>query len=478
MRCLALAQVWRDIGGHALFVMADATDAIRERLREEGCEIVELQAEAGSLDDAKQTVSLAKTNDAAWLVADGYHFGEEYQQVLKAAGLKVLFIDDYGHAQHYSTDFVLNQNAGAQQTLYVSREKSTQLLLGSRFAMLRREFAAWRGWKREITETAHQVLVTMGGSDPENVTQRMIEAILSLPHLRATVVVGGSNPHLRELRGTVGSRNSNIQILENVANMPELMARADVAVSAAGSTSWEMAFLGLPALLLVLADNQSGVAEELSRRGVVVNLGCSSNISASVVASQLSRLASSAAVRKEMSERGSRLVDGRGAERVVAKLRADSLSLRLVREEDRELLWQWANDPEARSSSFSPESIPWEQHVAWFEARSRDDNCRIFIALDGSDQALGQIRFERFKAGEADVDIAIDSRFRGLGYGSRLIELAADRISDEWNLKSLHAFVKPENASSAKAFEKAGFVRTETVTVKGQPAIHYVRTAK
>jgi len=320
MRCLALAQAWQDAGGGAVFAIAQATPAVEDRLRRENMEVVRLKADPGSADDAQETAALAMREHAAWVVVDGYCFGANYQATLKAAALKVLFIDDNGHAQHYSADLVLNQNAHAGERFYPSRDPSTRLLLGPRFALLRREFIEWRGWKREIPPLARNVLVTMGGSDPDNVTERVVQAILGEPTLRATVVVGGSNPHLPKLRELVAGGPRDVQLMENVTNMPELMANSDVAISGAGTTSLEMCFLGLPALLIVLASNQRPAAEELNHRGAAIHVGGSAEIQPSTLSAHLTRLVNSRDARKAISERGRELVDGRGAERVTANL--------------------------------------------------------------------------------------------------------------------------------------------------------------
>ncbi len=448
MRCLALAQAWCDTGGHATFAMAETTPAAEERLRSEGFEVVRVAFRVGSVNDAEETERLAHEYSVSWVVVDGYEFGAEYQAGLKSRGLKLLFVDDNGHAGHYSADVVLNQNAHASDALYPSRDASTRLLLGPRFAMLRREFTSWRGWNREIPAVASRVLVTMG------------------------------NPHWASLREFANRSCGAVQLVENASNMPELIANADVAVAGAGTTSWEMCFLGLPALLMVLADNQESVADELGKQGIMVDLGRGSNVSHRTIAAQLRRLAGSPKVRREMSERGRALVDGRGAERVLSALNRDSLSFRLAEDGDCKLLWEWANDPVVRASSFSSGSIPWEDHVTWFRKKLKDRDCRILVALDATSAPAGQMRFDKCAANEADIDITLDGRLRGLGYASCLIDLGASWAFAEWGLTRLNAFVKPQNVASAKGFEKAGFKRMDTVTVKGQTATHYVRTAE
>ena len=474
MRCLALAQAWRDAGGHAIFMMADATPAVEERLRNEGLEVARAAVRVGSAADAEETAQLANKHGASWVVVDGYEFGAEYQASLKSRGLKVLFIDDNGHAGHYSADLVLNQNAHAREAFYLSRDASTRLLLGPRFAMLRREFTSWRGWNREIPAVARRVLVTMGGSDPDNVTERVVRAILAEPSLKATVVVGGSNPHLPKLRELVTGAQRDVQLVENVTNMPELMANSDLAVSGAGTTSLEMCFLGLPALLIVLADNQRPAAEELNRRGAAINLGEGAEIRPSTLSPCLTRLVSSQGTREAMSERGRELVDGHGAERVVRALRTSALQIRCATTADCKLLWELANDPVVRASAFSPASIPWEDHVAWFESKRQTATCHILIG-EAQGAVAGQVRVDERPNGQGEIDVSVAREFRGEGAGGRLIDLAVRELFASTAMSRIHAYILPQNIASQRAFENAGFQKAGEEQVKGHRALHYVR---
>ncbi len=322
MRCLALAQSWQDTGGQAIFAMVNCTSPLKERLRAEGFETAAVDSKVGSATDAEETARLAHQRGAPWIAVDGYEFGTQYQVALKSCGLKVLFLDDNGHAKHYSADIVLNQNIHASAALYPNREASTRLLLGTRFAMLRRDFTAWRDWKRETPAAVRKVLITMGGADPNNVTERVLRVILTQFELEVTVVVGYNNPHLSDLRGVSGKLSGPVRFVENATNMPELIASADVAVAAAGTTSLEMCFLGLPAILFVLADHQRAVAEELNRRGAAIHFVAHANAVDSVLAECFGHLIVSPEKRSATSKIGRTLVDGLGASRVVEQLLA------------------------------------------------------------------------------------------------------------------------------------------------------------
>jgi len=475
MRCLALAQAWQDAGGRAVFAMAETTPAIQARLAAESCEVLAVSCAAGTADDAQLTVALARERQAEWVVVDGYQFTADYQRALKAAGFKILFLDDYGHARHYSADLVLNQNVCASEALYADREPGIRLLLGPRYSLLRREFAAWRDWKREVSPQGRRVLVTMGGSDPENLTARVFEALgLIKLDVEAIVVLGGSRPHAELPKRQSVQREKKISVLSDVTNIAEIMAWADVAVSSAGTTCWELCLLALPALLVDVAENQTAVARELGRLNCAIHLGGPRDFTAEQLADQLESLLKSGETRRAVSVSCRELVDGRGALRVASAMRA-GLRLRPAREDDSRLLWDWANDPQVRGTAFSSAPIPWEQHQAWFASKMKDPDCRILVAEDEQGKAVGQFRVDWRSDRDGEIDVSVSSAFRGAGYGSLLIELGVSTVFAERGDR-LHAFVKSENQASRRAFERAGFASLGEESVQGQRAIHYIRT--
>ena len=477
MRCLALGQAWQDVGGDVVFVMSSKNAWIEARLRVGKTRVEIISAEAGSAEDALATIAKAEVLDASWIVADGYQFNSEYQETLKSSNREVLWIDDYGHAAPYCADIVLNQNIYASEQLYEDREASTRLLLGTRYALLRREFRKWRGSKREIPKKARKILVTLGGGDPDNVTLKVIEGIERLHRegLEVRVLVGAANTHLDALRQTCGDASKNMEILSGVNDMPGLMAWANMAVSAGGSTCWEMAFMGLPNVIVVLADNQRLIAECLDKMGASIDLGWHESVSAESVTKTLASILDLQQQRIDMSEKGRNLVDGEGAERLCMILKGTKLRLRLVRDEDCRRLWEWANDPQVRSASYSTEIISWEDHVKWFDGVTSHPDCRIWIALDSKDQPVGQIRFEASGSREAKVGMSIDREYRELGYGSVVIDLGAQAMFAKTATQLLHAYIRQGNEASIRAFERSGFVEQGLETVSGVESHHYIR---
>lgn len=334
MRCLALAQSYKDRGGQAVFAVASLKPALEEGLRVEGLEFHFLDSNEnpsgkesieefiGSSNDAAQTAQLAKQVGALWIVADGYQFKAKYQKSIKDANFWLLLLDDVGHSEHYFADLVLNQNISADADLYWNRESHTRLLLGNSYTLLRREFQKWRGWERQIPPVAHKILVTLGGADVGNVTLQVLQAFESLKNeaFEIRVVIGAANPYVQELRfvaNALGPRLS-IQFVENAMDMAELMAWADLAISAAGSTLWEMAFMGLPNLLFVTAANQKASARILQEKGVATILNTHEKLYSAEISGSIRDFANNFNLRQAISQKCKVLVDGEGVMRVLA----------------------------------------------------------------------------------------------------------------------------------------------------------------
>ena len=323
MRCLALAQAWKDDGGQVVFITACQGESLLQRLREEKFDIHVLGHSHPDSTDWDCTKNILAAYPSAWVVLDGYHFDEVYHQRVKEAEHRLLVIDDRAHLKHYYADILLNQNLHAEQLRY-SCEPYTRLLLGTHYVLLRGEFLGWKDWRRDIPEVAGRVLVTLGGGDPENHTLKVIQALgkIDVPGLEASVVVGASNPHADVLEAAIGQSHIPIRLIRNAENMPELMAWADVAVSAAGSTVWELMFMGMPAILISVADNQKRIAERAEDSSAAIHVNHRSAGWYENTADALQSLILDAKMRSTFSYEGRSLVDGLGRTRVIEAIRA------------------------------------------------------------------------------------------------------------------------------------------------------------
>ena len=175
MRCLALAQAWKKQGGKVTFISSCESESLRNRITDEGFELVLIKESYPDPADFEITLSTINNSNSnnSWVVLDGYHFDADYQQSIKNNGNPLLVIDDLGHLDNYVADIILNQNINAEDLNY-SCETDTKLLLGTNFVLLRDEFLTYNNLKRKIPEVANKILVTMGGNDKENISFRKL----------------------------------------------------------------------------------------------------------------------------------------------------------------------------------------------------------------------------------------------------------------------------------------------------------------
>ena len=477
MRCLALGQAWKDAGGEVIFITTCQNEGLLQRLGQEGFTLHALAAPHPDLADWDSTMGIINTHPHAWLVLDGYHFDEVYQQRVKEAGHRLLVIDDMAHLKHYYADIILNQNLGSEKLCY-SGEPDTCLLLGSRYVLLRREFFKWREWQREIPEVAQRVLVTLGGSDPDNITLKVIQALqkVDIPDLEATVVIGASNPHADTLETAVRKSKVPIGLICDTKNMPELMAQADVAISTAGITIWELLFLGTPSLIVILTDNQCYPAEQIDSQGAGKTMGWVESLSVEPLAREITSLLKDYDLRAKIRKNAKQIVDGRGSQRVLTFMQqkvGHKLKLRPVTLADYRLLWEWANDPLVRAVSFSSKPISWEDHVKWFGTQLSNLRCYYYILVGDNSAPIGQVRFNTSN-GEAEINISISANFRGHGYGAEAIGMASKHLFQEASITRIYAHIKRGNTASINTFTKAGYKMAGTKIVKGHKASEMV----
>lgn len=322
MRCLALVQAWDRGGGRAVFAMAASLPEVDDRLAREGYEVPRIPAAPGTEADARLTVETARAIGASGIVIDGYQFDDEFQRVIKTEGLKLACIDDVGHAQQYYADVIVNQNLHAEEVLYRFRAPGTVLLLGTSYALLRREFWPWLDWRRETRDPATRVLVTIGGTDAENVTGQVMRTLLQEAHgLEVEVMIGAGFDHAPVISEMAGSARFPVRVRRDVDDVPALMAWADVAISAGGSSIWELAFMQVPVLGIGRGRQEVVLLAKTDTAGISRTVGVHPEIDWSRLGAMLQALLRDTAARQRMADLGRMIVDGRGGERVVKAIR-------------------------------------------------------------------------------------------------------------------------------------------------------------
>ncbi len=311
----ALLEAWVELGGSAELVGTGIGGKARDRL-----ERVARLMEAAPTPEA--LVERARAVSAAAVVLDGYRFEAE-EGALSRARVPILVWDDLAERVP-DADVVLNQNLGARAEAYAGARG--RVLAGAAYLSLRSEFRASLEASRAARRAearAVRVLVGFGASDPAALSPRVAAALCqSLPAgVTITVVVGsGVAASTRDALARLGSQAANLEVLQDPATLTDLLASSSVAVLGAGSMAWEALSLGVPSLLVAVAENQRvvvrGAVDALAARDAgLPDSGLEARVREGVL-----ELLSRPELRRELSERAMRLFDGRGCYRVIDAL--------------------------------------------------------------------------------------------------------------------------------------------------------------
>ncbi|WP_339868268.1 UDP-2,4-diacetamido-2,4,6-trideoxy-beta-L-altropyranose hydrolase [Pseudohongiella nitratireducens] len=267
-------------------------------------------------EDAKQTLDAIEALNADWLVIDHYALDAEWEKTLAHAVGNIMVIDDLANRAH-ACALLLDQNLGRAHEDYEALLPGTcESLIGPRFALLRLEFSSLRqqSLARRTTSELKRILLTLGGVDRDNVTGQILTALASsqLPaSTKIDVVMGKTAPHLKVVQAQVAHLPFNVTVSVNVTDMAGRMCKADLAIGAAGSTSWERCCLGLPSLTVVVAENQQKIAEALSNAGATKVVDPRPDLDSCLPDMELLRT---------MSQNAAKICDGLGAKRVCERI--------------------------------------------------------------------------------------------------------------------------------------------------------------
>lgn len=483
MRCLTLAESLRERGAQLRFICREHTGNLIALLQQKAMPVTVLPASAvidsntcedyavwlgvTQAEDAEQTIEALNGKKPDWLVVDHYGLDVEWERGLRQHVSNLLVIDDLANRRH-DCDALLDQNYAAKgEQRYKDLVSDTcRMLLGPRYALIRPEYRAYR--KTLGTRDGHvkRVLVFFGGSDPQNVTGMALEALShpELKHLAVDVVVGANNPHRNSIEQQASHRQ-HTTVHESRPHLADLMAQADIAVGAGGATTWERMCLGLPTVLVTIAENQRPSAEALATDHQIIYSGKISAVSADNLAKDIIALISNTSQLTALSEQNELTVDGFGALRmreIMLPTDTADIRLRVACQEDIVTYFNWANEAEVRKNAIHTPFISWLTHKEWFAKRLKDQSSHMYVMEVGG-LPVGQIRFDN-EEGEARIDYSLDSIARGRGWGQRLIALGADLMREIKPLR-LRADVKAGNEVSAAVFLRMGF--TEGTSTSG-----------
>lgn len=321
MRCRALACEWIARGGEATFVTTGTPPGLLDWIRREGCAIRIGPSDRSHREEPNWLVPLLQEEKPAVLVLDGYDFDLEYQQVVKPWINCLVCLDDVP-GRRVACDVLLNQNLGVTAEEYEPLiPHGTTLLLGPRYALLRPEVKEHAGSYRQSAKP-RRVLVTLGGADPADHTARVLKELAGTPDLELDVVLGALYPHADPKDRLAGIAPERVRVHRGPDGLLELARQADLAVTAGGSTVWELACLGIPMVVIGTAANQKAVLRGLKAEQAALVVGWIESMESGTIGRAVQSLLAAPSRLEELSKAAIRLVDGKGVERVVEVIEA------------------------------------------------------------------------------------------------------------------------------------------------------------
>jgi len=344
MRCLTLADALVETGavchficrehpghllnliqqrGHKTYTLALASKPTNGNIRDSN---LDHQHWLGTTqrEDAEACASILQEIQPDWLIVDHYALDKYWEAKLRSYCKQIMVIDDLADRQH-DCDLLLDQTFGRGSEDYLPLvPQDCQVLCGAQYALLRPEFAQWRDYslKRRAQGQLEHLLINLGGVDKDNITTEILQALANtaLPdNCRITVVMGATAPWVERVEQQAVLMPWPTEVKVGVNNMAELMANSDLAIGAAGATSWERCCLGLPTIMVVIADNQKLIAHELQAVGAALCID-TQQIKGNGLVAHVSALNNSSGKIKAMSNSAATVSDGKGVEFVLRQV--------------------------------------------------------------------------------------------------------------------------------------------------------------
>ncbi|AEE96751.1 UDP-2,4-diacetamido-2,4,6-trideoxy-beta-L-altropyranose hydrolase [Mahella australiensis] len=316
MRCMALAQALRDKGCNVCFITRhdSSVEAVLKMRLGSGINVIPIESHDALNNELEQLSKIIHQYAIDALVVDHYGADQAYLIETKKMVDELLTIDDL-NCFTFPSDIVINGNIYAPDMEYRSLYGNTKFLLGPQYLLMRQEFRNLP--KRCVNDNVERILITMGGSDLMGLTAKILRALRGIGGDIAIDVVMGAASNDKDAVEMEVSRTSNVNLLYDVDDMAELMFKADLAISAAGSTLYELAACGVPAITLIQADNQVAGAEGMAKAGCAVNLGWGDRADLADMKHVIKMLTEDKIKRQCMADIGQSIVDGLGAMRCV-----------------------------------------------------------------------------------------------------------------------------------------------------------------
>jgi UDP-2,4-diacetamido-2,4,6-trideoxy-beta-L-altropyranose hydrolase len=388
------------------------------------------------------------------VVLDGYEFDYEYQKQIKAIGCKLVCIDDL-HDGKFAADLIINHSPFISPQNY-NGQPYTQFALGLDYALLRLSFLEQAKKERKFSKF-DTLLISFGGSDPKNLTQKTLESVLNLQQFKKIILITGPSYQMTDSFRNLISHEEQINHLHGISEkqMLEAMLEAEFAIVPASGILLEAIAAKCIIVSGFYVENQKYLYRNLLKANSFFDAG-------NFEEGNLIKAISEAFLSKK---RTNHQIDGQSSARINKLFfmlkKETELSLRKAEPTDVDVTFRWTSDQEIRKYSFQQHTITEIEHSHWFFNKLNEQNCFYYI-LEKSKSKLGSVRFD-IKNSEALISFLIDPLYHGKGFGQIILKKGIETLCNEKTqinlFRKLIGFVMKDNISSIKSFERLGFIK-------------------
>lgn len=480
MRCVALADAYASRGASVGFISASWPDPLHRLIVARRFDFQRLP-QFDAVDwksDAEATIFALKSEKKSvdWFVVDHYQLDHRWEEYVANGGMGLFVIDDLANRPH-ACAALLDQTLDRVPAEYAQIvPPMCKLLLGSQYALLRPQFLRARAAalaRRDSVQRIERILVSLGATDVRKLMPTILAGIASsgmriAVDLMVGVEGGDWGVLLHEFRSRVGSLN----VIVGTEDVADVMTRADLAIGAAGTSSWERCALGLPTLILTVAENQHCVAESLVKAGAAEHLGLWSHVSPETISTAINRLVDDIQALRTMSAKAASICDGRGTDRVCLVLGQEAtatdertVTLRLASAQDELCIYRWQADPRTRRFARNPSTPSLEEHSRWIE-QSLIDPDRLLMILEHEGEPAGVLRLDATEGSDIrEISIFVSPEKYRLGIAKAGLRLV-NNLFPGW---TIWAEVLPSNVASQRLFEGVGYERVGPTRYSRRP---------
>lgn len=478
MRCLVLADALHQEGHQVIFICRELKGHLIHVIEHRGFKVKRLAVPQTStapfvINDYTTWLQVPESDDAAsclpflkensLVIVDHYGIGKRWHTFVKMRrACNVAVIDDL--AREHVAALIIDPTFLRQPNEYSFKNPNSLILSGTNYALLAPKFAQYNQQNRKIEATLKKpinVLLTLGAVDLPNATLKVLKTLKRLDlRIHVTVLLSPRAKHYEAVKHFTNQHKDWVTHFDFIDDVATLMNQHQLAIGASGSTTWERACIGLPCILIPLADNQLTVCKNMSEVGAAIHVPLN-RISTDLIPAFV-KLVTSYPKRRKINLS---LCDGKGIERILKAINTLyklTIKLRLATQLDIQQVYEWQCKPQTRQYALNKAVPSYEGHQTWMKHKLHNEHDYFYIIELGTQEHssldVGVVRLDMLTSNDYTLSIYIDPAYFGQG----IAKLALQQIDHLHPKETITATVLKENLASQALFKSAGYKQVNT----------------